>query len=248
MKNQRNRIRSNILIALVVTLPLIFSFYSPVILAWGILNKIITISFLIFLTWFILSIFMGRSVSCGYTCPYGALQEILGGQILNKKPQYIKADKVRYFIFAIFIIFVSYFILNGQRISGVDLFASNKIYRVLWITNDHLAILIPISIIAIGFFSITLGNRAFCRYICPQGVLLTLGSKIGRKIGIPSLNLKTAPNNCTNCKLCDKTCPMDLNVSNMVNNNIMDNHNCILCGECIYKCPKEAIKYSFNEE
>ncbi|MGZ7068960.1 MAG: 4Fe-4S binding protein, partial [Methanobacterium sp.] len=78
MRNQRNKIRGNILIALVIMLPLIFSFYSPVILAWGILNKIITVSSLVFLTWFILSLFMGRSASCGYICPYGALQEILG--------------------------------------------------------------------------------------------------------------------------------------------------------------------------
>lgn len=245
MKNQKIRKRSYILVALVIMLPLIFSIYSPVILAWGVLNKIITISSLVFMTWFILSLFMGRSASCGYTCPYGALQEILGKRILNKKPKYVKIDKMRYHIFALFLILVSYFFFKNITFKGVDLFASNGSYSVLWITNSSLVILIPISIITIGIISIILGSRAFCRYLCPQGVFLTIGAKLGKIMKIPSLHLTSNHNNCSSCKLCDKACPMGLNVSHMIKNEL-DNSNCILCGECIEKCPKEAINYSFS--
>jgi polyferredoxin len=246
MKNHKIRLRSYILVALVIMLPILFSFYSPVIMAWGILNRIITLSALIFVTWFILSLFMGRSASCGYTCPYGALQEILGGSILKKKPKFEKADKIRYFIFVLFLLMTSYFILKGEGFKGVDLFASNGTYSILWINSAQLAILIPISIIAIGILSIIFGSRAFCRYLCPQGVFLTIGTKLGRKIKIPSLHLRSNMDNCSSCNLCDKSCPMGLNVSHMVNNSTMDNLNCILCGECIEKCPKEVINYSFS--
>jgi ferredoxin-type protein NapH len=237
MKNHKIRIRSYILVALVIMLPILFSIYSPILLSVGIRNGIITASFIVFAVWFILSLFMGRSASCGYTCPYGALQELLGKHVLNKKPKHVKADKVRYIVFVLFFLMVSYFILKIGGLKGVNLFAPNG--------NPQMVILIPAFIITIGLLSVIFGSRAFCRYLCPQGVFLTIGAKLGRILKIPSLHL-ISDHNCSNCKLCDKSCPMGLNVSDMVKSNSMENLNCILCGECIEKCPKETIKYSFN--
>lgn len=246
MKKNKTRLRSYILLALVLLLPVLYTIYSPVIMAWGIFNGIITLSSLVFVSWFILSLFMGRSASCGYTCPYGALQEVLGVHILKKKPKSEKADKLRYLIFVIFLLIASYFILLIGGIKGMDLFASNGTYSILGVTSAQLAILIPISIIVIGLLAIIFGSRAFCRYLCPQGVFLTIGAKLGDKIRIPSLHLMSNKDDCSKCKLCDNSCPMGLNVSHMVNNNSMENLNCILCGECIEKCPKDAINYSFS--
>ena len=240
MKKHKIRLRIYILIVLVITLPVLLNVYSPILMVWGIRNGIITASLLIFAAWFMLSLFMGRSVSCGYTCPYGALQEILGIHVLKKKPKSEKANKIRYFVFVIFLLLVSFLIFNIGVAKNIDLFASNG--------NLQLVILITISIITIGLLSIILGSRAFCRYLCPQGVFLSIGSKLGKKIKIPSLQLNSNNNNCTNCKLCDKSCPMGLNVNLMVKNSTMDNLNCILCGECIEKCPKDAINYSFTSQ
>jgi len=238
MKKHNIRLRIYILVALVLTLPILLNVYSPILMVWGIRNGIITASVLIFAAWFMLSLFMGRSVSCGYTCPYGALQEILGIHVLKKKPKSEKANKIRYFVFVIFLLLVSFLIFNLGVAKNIDLFASNG--------NLQLVILITISIITISLLSILFGSRAFCRYLCPQGVFLTIGSKIGRKIRIPSLQLKSTHNNCSNCKLCDKSCPMGLDVNQMVSNSTMNDLNCILCGECIEKCPKDAINYSFT--
>ena len=237
MKN-KNRLRIHILLLLVIMLPILFKFYSPILMSWGIRNGIITASTLVFAAWFFLSLFLGRSASCGYTCPYGALQEIIGLQILKKKPKSEKADRIRYLVFIGFLIMVSYSILKTGGFKGVDLFASNG--------NFQLIILVAIFIIAISLLAVLLGSRAFCRYLCPQGVFLTIGAKLGRKIKIPSLHLKSDQDNCSDCKLCDKFCPVGLNISKMVISNNMDNSNCILCGECIEKCPKKVINYSFR--
>ncbi|WP_424355932.1 4Fe-4S binding protein [Methanobacterium sp. MBAC-LM] len=238
MKNHKIRIRTYILIALVIMLPVLFNLYSPVLLSLGIRNGIITASFIVFAVWFIISLFMGRSASCGYTCPYGALQELVGKYVLNKKPKHVKADKIRYIVFVFFFLMVSYFVLKIGGLKGVDLFAPNG--------NPQLVILIPAFIITIGLLSVLFGSRAFCRYLCPQGVFLTIGAKLGRKIKMPSLHLISNHKDCSDCKLCDKSCPMGLNVSHMVKNNDMENPNCILCGECIEKCPKETINYTFS--
>jgi len=221
-------------------LPILFRVYSPILMSWGIRNGLITASVLVFVAWFILSLVMGRSVSCGYTCPYGALQELLGMHLLKKKPRSLKADKIRYLVFVFFLIMVSYAILKVGGLQGVDLFASKG--------GPQLIILVTIFIVGISLISVLFGSRAFCRYLCPQGVFLTIGSKLGKKIKITSLHLKSDQDNCTECKLCDKFCPMGLNVSQMVTKKIMDNSNCILCGECIKKCPKKAITYSFGAE
>ncbi|MFA0832744.1 MAG: 4Fe-4S binding protein [Methanobacterium formicicum] len=242
MENKGMRLRNYILIGLVIMLPVLFSFYSPVLIVWGIEGGVITASIIIFAAWFILSLFMGRSVSCGYSCPYGALQEIFGGKVLKKKPK-SEASKIRYLVFGLFLLIMLYFTLKIGGMKALDLFASNGAYSA-----SQSLILIPISIMAIALLAMIFGSRAFCRYLCPQGVFLTIGARLGKKIRIPSLHLTPTPENCSNCKLCDKSCPMGLKVNHMVTINAMDNDNCILCGECIDKCPKDAINYSFHNK
>lgn len=221
---------------LVITLPLLFNFYSQILMAWGVRSGIITASLIVVALWFILSLFMGRSASCGYTCPYGALQEIIGQHILKKKPKF-KADKLKYLVFIFFIAMVSFSLFKLGGFRGVDLFAPEGNLKL---------IMASLFVIVVSFISLLFGSRAYCRYLCPVGVLVTIGAKLGRNIKIPSLHLISGENNCSDCKLCDKACPVGLDVSNMVNYNTMDNPNCILCGECIKKCPKDAINYSFS--
>jgi polyferredoxin len=60
------------------------------------------------------------------------------------------------------------------------------------------------------------------------------------------MHLKNSHENCSNCKLCNKACPMGLDVNDMVKNDTMENLNCILCGECIENCPEKTINYSFS--
>ncbi|MEN6290934.1 MAG: 4Fe-4S binding protein [Methanobacterium sp.] len=237
MKNRKIRTRTYILISLIMCLPLLANLYSPFLMVGGIKIGIITLSSLVFAAWLVLSLFVGRSVSCGYTCPYGALQEILG-RYTNKKPKSEKASKIRYFFFVLFLLIVSYSILKIGGLKGIDLFVSTG--------NSQLVILIPAFIVITGLLALVFGNRAFCKYLCPQGVFLSIGTKLGRKIKIPSMHLKNSHENCSNCKLCNKSCPMGLDVNEMVKNDTMDNLNCILCGECIENCPKKAINYSFS--
>lgn len=237
MKNRKIRTRTYILISLIIFLPLLANFYSVILMVEGIKIGIITLSSLVFTAWLLLSLFMGRSISCGYTCPYGALQEILG-RYTNKKPKSEKASKIRYFFFMLFLLIVSYSILKIGGLKGIDLFVSNG--------SLQLVILIPAFIVITGFLAVVFGSRAFCKYLCPQGVFLAIGAKLGRKIKIPSMHLKNSHESCSNCKLCNKSCPMGLNVNEMVKNDTIDNLNCILCGECIENCPEKAINYSFS--
>jgi ferredoxin len=46
-------------------------------------------------------------------------------------------------------------------------------------------------------------NRPYCRYLCPYGVLLNIFSRFAGK------HLTITPAECTNCRLCEESCPYD---------------------------------------
>jgi ferredoxin-type protein NapH len=78
MKKYEIRLRIYILVALVITLPILLNVYSPILMVWGIRNVIITVSVLIFAAWFMISLFMGKSASYGYICPRRRYKKLLG--------------------------------------------------------------------------------------------------------------------------------------------------------------------------
>lgn len=60
-------------------------------------------------------------------------------------------------------------------------------------------IVLGISLLVIGMFV----ARPYCRFICPYGALLRVGSFLSKN------HLSITPSNCINCKLCKDSCPFD---------------------------------------
>jgi Fe-S-cluster-containing hydrogenase component 2 len=50
------------------------------------------------------------------------------------------------------------------------------------------------------------------------------------------------------CRKCNKACPMSLDIANMVNNENMENTECILCGECTKTCRFGAVKRVYGRK
>lgn len=53
----------------------------------------------------------------------------------------------------------------------------------------------------------------------------------------PSLRITRNSNICTNCRICDKKCPMSINISTVDTVNHID---CHLCVDCVVKCPEKG--------
>lgn len=51
----------------------------------------------------------------------------------------------------------------------------------------------------------------------------------------PPLRIKRNPDICTNCRICDKKCPMAINISTV---SAVQHIDCHLCTDCIVKCPE----------
>ncbi len=74
---------------------------------------------------------------------------------------------------------------------------------------------------------------------------MVIGDKIRNKLHIKGLRLESEKEKCISCKICDKHCPMSLSVCENVQNQQLNDSECILCGACIDSCPKRVIKYKF---
>lgn len=69
---------------------------------------------------------------------------------------------------------------------------------------------------------------AWCRYLCPLGVVLWPLSRFG------ALRLARSERHCTGCGACDRACPQNLRVSDV---DEVRSGECTLCLECTTACP-----------
>jgi len=117
--------------------------------------------------------------------------------------------------------------------------ATNIEMRKWWIIGENLFIA------SIGFIlTFFIGSRAYCRMLCP---FMTISGLIS-----PYSLFKITPINfskCTNCRLCNKNCPMLIKVETYVNNNKRINDpTCILCERCISACTEGVLKLTTKNE
>ncbi len=87
------------------------------------------------------------------------------------------------------------------------------------------------------FLAFLLGDRrAFCKYLCPAGALMTVTS--------PRSIIKVEKNHlaCNKCRKCEEVCPMGVPVLKYISFNQRVSHpECIMCTECIKHCPKNCL-------
>lgn len=83
-----------------------------------------------------------------------------------------------------------------------------------------------------------LTRRFFCRSFCPLGALLAF---IGRS---RKLQVKTVNENCTDCGICSRVCPMGLNPQ------IGEGESayCWNCGECLDSCHFDALHFAWKDK
>lgn len=239
---KRQNFRNLVLISALLLFPITIYYISPELIILAAMEGIVNGSFIVFLVIFVGSIFLGR-LFCGYLCPAGEIQEC--AMLVNgKSPKQGWKNNIKYVIWLVWIIVIIIcFIFRKQTIT-VDFF---------YMTDNGISIanigdyFIYYGVIFLIFVPcIVFGKRIFCHYFCWIAPFMVLGSKIGNLLHIKRVRLYANKNVCINCHMCDKYCPMSLNVSAKVQMGEMDDNECILCGSCIDNCPKKAINYTIK--
>lgn len=197
-------------------------------------------------------VLFGRLI-CGFLCPFGFIQDLL---YKIKTPKFkipSPIDKpmryLKYVILLIFVIALPIIITNqygmgnpffcklicpaGTLEGGIPLLAINEELKntigVLFFWKLGILIFILLSCIFV--------YRPFCKYLCPLGAMYALFNKFS------FYQLTVDKTKCTNCKICEKCCKMNVEVTKNINST-----ECIRCGECKSNCPHKAIFSGFKKE
>lgn len=178
----------------------------------------------------LLALVLGR-VFCGWMCPFGLVFDITYKirlkvsklrflptvpEKIHKKLIYLK------YIILLLTLFLTY---------KLTIYAFCEVCPLGTLTNFYGTV---ISIILLVFFIIMgfIYPMFFCRYFCPIGALLGIFSLK------PVFKLKLDKDKCVNCKLCEKKCPVQIELTKKI-----PQYECIRCFECKSACKKDAIKF-----
>jgi len=186
---------------------------------------------------------LGRAV-CGFLCPFGWLQELLGRVPFYKKNRF-RADRplrcVKYAVLAVLVValplglkLVPYFCkylcpsgtLAGWLLAARDTMLRSQLGALFtWKSAVLIAVILASLIVW----------RPFCKYLCPLGALYGMFNRFA----LYRMELDRAK--CVGCGACARSCRMCVDPSAVPNS-----AECIRCGDCVRACPAGALRLGFR--
>lgn len=176
---------------------------------------------------------------CSWACGCGGLAETLGDRWRHLAPRGSTSKKAEV---------IGRIVLGGAAVTtllilGVDVWriftgpawVSAKMFAQDWygLTVDFWFA----SVVGVAFYPY-LGNRVWCRFLCPLRAYMELLSKWFGKLKI------TANDKCIGCGECTRYCQMGIPVQKFAQmREDFGNHNsaCIQCGICVEVCPMNVL-------
>ena len=189
---------------------------------------------------------LGRAV-CGFLCPFGLLQDILGAIPVKKFRLPKILTYVKYAVLGVFVVivptilvlatdksaplFCKYICPAGTLEGAVPLLLTHESLRdsagtLFWV---KLAILI---LVLVGCLFV---RRLFCKVLCPLGAIYGLLNKVSL------YHITVDKSKCINCGKCAEACMMDVDPSKCPHS-----AECIRCGACKTVCPTGALTIGFG--
>ncbi len=232
-----------------------------------IMPAILSINIVVIAILALLTLVFGRAY-CSVICPLGITQDIISHIAGRKKKNRFTPSKarniLRYSILAIYAIaciagvgivtaLLDPYAIFGRTANQLlqplwqwsnNLFAliaeeldSYAFYQVdVWLKGVSVLIISIVSIIAIAILAWRNG-RTYCNTICPVGALLSILSRYSL------LKIDIDTTKCNGCTLCQRNCKASCIDAKQ---HVIDHSRCVVCGNCIEKCNKQAISYKWS--
>lgn len=183
---------------------------------------------IIFILWsyvFVSLLLIGRGLFCGWLCPFGALQEMIGWlakkwrirQLKIAYPLHEKLQLIKYGVLLLLLALSLYANLMAEVMAEVEPF---KTTFTLMFVRTWPFVIYALVLLGLGLYV----NKFYCRYVCPLGAGLSM---LGRFHPIKWLSRRKE---CGNpCTLCHHKC----DIKAILPSGLIDYNECIQCFECI---------------
>jgi polyferredoxin len=169
---------------------------------------------------------------CGWACWTAMVLDYLPFKQNKKGRVAAKWEFLRYihFVFSLLLVLLLWFyFLYRPEPKGHTAFAWLVVGNIFYFSS---AIILAFSL---------KDNRAFCKYLCPITAILKATSRFAL------IKIDGDKDTCTECGACAKACPMDINVSEYIQNDQrVLSTECIFCMTCTTVCPEKTLKESFK--
>lgn len=193
----------------------------------GILIPVIgTIALLCMLAPVVTAFWKGRNW-CGYYCPRGSFNDYLLSKITLKRkiPQILKEPWFR----LVFLILLLGAFLIQILLAWGSLVAVGAVFVRMVLLTTLLGIIL----------GIIFNYRTWCM-VCPMGTMASWVAKL-KKARTRLRRVTFVTEQCVDCKLCSRNCPMGIDVAAYRELGRVENENCLQCLVCVGKCPKQAL-------
>jgi glutamate synthase (NADPH/NADH) small chain len=169
----------------------------------------------------------GRRVICGFGCPCVGIRETVGfafreNTLRSDWTWMLRHSKWFFFIYYVGVMVVTQYPPNSWTVSFVGGF-----YAIVALTYFGSFFIAPI-----------VGNRFYCRYLCPYGATFGLLNHAG----FYGINMDT--DKCIDCQRCEQVCDMGIPVwrQGKKAGRVTALEDCMGCARCVVSCPTDALE------
>jgi len=198
---------------------------------------------IIFCLWVFIAVTIllwGRGIFCGWLCPFGALQELVGELAVKLKiPQYVVPFAIHERLWAVkYLILLALFGMSLESLQTAEVYAEVEPFKTVFLLNfdrDWPFILYASALILVSVFS----RKVYCRYVCPLGAAIAIPS------GVRLFDWLKRRKECGEpCQLCAVECEIGA-IEKNGEINLRECHHCLDCQVTYHnenKCPPLILK------
>ncbi|MBI5461452.1 MAG: FAD-dependent oxidoreductase [Gammaproteobacteria bacterium] len=169
----------------------------------------------------------GRRVICGFNCPCVGIRETVGFAFRDRSVRGEWAWKLRHSKWFFFAYYAGVMIVTQYPPTATSIGFVGGFYALVAVTYFGSFFIAPL-----------VGNRFYCRYLCPYGATFGLLNHAG----FYGIQLDAAK--CNDCRRCEQVCDMGIPVwqQGKINGRVTGIEDCMGCARCVVSCPTDALE------